>query len=55
MKKTLNKSILMGRNTTINGLLALAIVAAVALGCTCGKGLDFGNTSSSGNSTASTA
>jgi hypothetical protein len=50
MKKNLITSILIGRSTTINGLLALGIIAAVALGCTCGKGLDFGNTSSSSNS-----
>jgi hypothetical protein len=51
--KHLMKNILMGRSTTINGLFALAIIAAVALGCTCGKGLDFGNTSSSSNSNSS--
>jgi hypothetical protein len=51
--KHLMKSILMGRSTTINGLFAIAIIAAIALGCTCGKGLDFGNTSSSSNSNSS--
>ena len=50
MMKQLVQNILMGKSTTVNGLLALALIAAVALGCTCGKGLDLGNTNSSSNS-----
>jgi hypothetical protein len=52
MMNELVRNILMGRNTTVNGLFAISIIAAVALGCTCGKGLDFGNTSSSSNSSS---
>ena len=51
--KQVVRNIFMGGNTILNGLFALALIAAVALGCTCGKGLDLGNTSSSTNSNSS--
>ena len=50
--KHIVRDILMGRSSTVNGLVALALIAAVALGCTCGKGLDLGNTSSTSNSSS---
>lgn len=49
MRNTIN-DLLFGRNTLVNGLIALFVISLIALGCTCGKGLDFGNTSSSSNS-----
>jgi hypothetical protein len=52
MMKELVRNIFMGRSNTVNGLFALAFIAAVALGCNCGKGFDFGNTSSSSNSSS---
>jgi hypothetical protein len=55
MMKELLKDVFMGRSTTVNGLFALALIAAVALGCTCGKGFDLGNTSSSSNSNSSSS
>lgn len=36
-------NILNGRGNMTSGLIALTIVALIALGCTCGKGLDLGN------------
>lgn len=45
------KKILTGNNTTIDGIFALAFIAAVAFGCTCGKDLDLGNIGSNSNST----
>jgi hypothetical protein len=34
----------------LNGIIAVTIIASIALGCTCGKALDLGNISQSGNS-----
>jgi hypothetical protein len=36
-------SLINGRSNKISGLFALAIVALIALGCTCGKNFDLGN------------
>lgn len=37
------KQLIYGRNSKMSGLIALAFVAAVALGCTCGKNFDLAN------------
>ena len=51
MKETI-KGILFGRSALLSGLIALAVVGAVALGCTCNEKdlLNLGSNSSSGNS-----
>jgi len=48
------KGILFGRNALLSGMIALAVVGAVALGCTCNEkdGFNWGSNSSSGNSTS---
>lgn len=50
MKKLIN-DILFGKSSLMSGMLALMLVAAVALGCTCNKDFDLGNIgkSDSGN------
>jgi len=52
MKKAL-EAVFTGKSTIVNGVIALALIAAVALGCTCGRGLDLGNIGSSSNSNSS--
>ncbi len=49
MKKTLF-GVLFRKSNLLNGLIAVIMIASIALGCTCGKGLDLGNISQSGNS-----
>ena len=44
------KRVLVGKDNFTSGLIAVSIVAAVALGCTCGKGFDLGNIGKSDNS-----
>lgn len=51
--KKLIVGILGGKNNIINGLFAILIVAAIALGCTCGKSFDLGNISSTSNANTS--
>lgn len=51
--KTLISNILFGKDK-ISGLIALAIVLSIALGCNCGKGLDFSNLGAN-NSNGATA
>ncbi len=52
MKRTINE-ILFGRNAKFSGLIALAIVGLIALGCSCGKDFNLSNlTNSSGGSNA---
>jgi hypothetical protein len=53
--KQILKRVLFGRNNLANGLIAMFVVAAVALGCTCGKGLDFGNISRTSDNSANTS
>ena len=48
MKKLL-LNLLCGKDNRINGLIALAIVASIALGCNCGKGIDFANLANDAN------
>ena len=42
--------VLFGKSNLLNGIIAVTIIASIALGCTCGKALDLGNISQSGNS-----
>jgi hypothetical protein len=49
--KTFFASVFFGRDNRISGAIALFIVALIALGCTCGKGLDLGNLAKNTNST----
>jgi len=49
MKLNIRK-LLFGRNPRVSGAMALTVVLLIALGCTCNKGLDLGNSSSSSNS-----
>jgi len=51
MNKIIEK-IFHGKDNTINGLIALAIIASIALGCNCTKSLDLNNSSSSSNSSS---
>lgn len=58
MKNRINE-IIFGKNTKVSGLIALAVVLSVALGCNCGKDFDLANiaknanTSSTSNSSSS--
>ena len=51
MKNILNK-LVNGKDNKLSGLIALAVVLSIALGCNCTKGLDLGNSSSSSNSSS---
>ena len=51
--KNFISNLIFGKDPRVSGLFALGIVALVALGCTCGKNLDFGNIGSSSNSSSS--
>ena len=51
MKNMLNK-LVNGKDNRLSGLIALAVVLSIALGCNCTKSLDLGNTSSSSNSSS---
>jgi hypothetical protein len=51
--KRIFATILFGKSNLVSGLVATCVVAAIALGCTCGKGLDLGNVSQNGNSSSS--
>lgn len=50
--KTLATTLLFGKDGRLSGLIALAIVGAIALGCTCNK--NWGDTGSNDNSNSST-
>jgi hypothetical protein len=45
-------NLLMGKNNLLSGLIALAIVASIALGCNCGKTFDTSNSSSNSNTSS---
>ena len=49
MKRAIT-GIILGRDAKVSGAFALLIVLLIALGCTCGKNFDFGNSSSNSNS-----
>src|SRR5258707_13984557 len=51
MKKLINE-LLFGRNPKISGLIALAVIASIALGCNCGKSFDLSNLTKESNSTS---
>jgi hypothetical protein len=51
MNKIIEK-IFHGKDNAVNGLIALAIIASIALGCNCNKSLDLNNSSSSSNSSS---
>ncbi len=51
MKKLVNE-ILFGTNARVSGLIALAIVGLIALGCSCGKDFNFSNLVGNSNSTS---
>lgn len=51
MKNILNK-LVNGRDNKLSGLIALAVVLSIALGCNCTKSLDLNNTSSTSNSSS---
>jgi len=48
--KNLISKLFLGKGNMLSGLIALAIVASIALGCNCGKGLDLGNLAKNANS-----
>ena len=54
MKRSIN-SIFFGGNRLISGIIALAVVGSIALGCNCNKSFDLGNISSSSNSSSGTS
>ena len=49
------KRVLVGKNNLVSGVIAISVVAAVALGCTCGKSLDLGNIGKSDNSSSTSS
>ena len=48
--KTLVSKFLVVNENMLSGLIALGIVATIALGCNCGKGLDLANIANNANS-----
>ncbi len=51
MKNILNK-LVNGRDNKLSGLIALAVVLSIALGCNCTKSLDLNNTGSTSNTSS---
>ena len=51
--KNLLSALLLGTDNRVSGIIALTIVALIALGCTCGKGLDLSNLAANSNSSSS--
>ena len=47
------RNLLFGKDNRLSGAIALAIIALVALGCTCGKNFDLGKMIENANSAAS--
>jgi len=45
-------TVISGKDNRVSGLIALAVILSIALGCNCGKGFDFGNVGSSSNSSS---
>lgn len=50
--KSFVQEVFFGKNSLLSGLIALAVVGSIALGCNCNKSVDFGNTSSTSNSSS---
>lgn len=53
--KKLFTNILCGKDTTLNGIIALGLVALIALGCTCGKNFDLANLAKNDNTSRSSS
>ena|SRR5580765_2522214 len=53
MKKLINE-LFFGRNAQVSGLIALAVVLSIALGCNCGKSFDLSNLAKDANSASNT-
>ena len=53
--KNLVSDIIFGKDAKVSGLIALAIVGLIALGCSCGKDFNFGNLGSTANSSSNTS
>lgn len=51
--RTLIREFMFGKNAQVSGLIALAVVLSVALGCNCGKEFNLANLANSVNSTSS--
>jgi hypothetical protein len=51
MKKVIG-NLINGKDNRLNGLIALAVVLSIALGCNCGKTFNLDNTTSSSNTTS---
>ncbi len=51
MKKII-ETIVRGKDNRLNGLIALAVVASIALGCNCGKTFDLSNSGTTSNSSS---
>ncbi len=41
--RRLIKQLMLGKNNIVSGVIALGIVSAIAMGCTCGKNFDLAN------------
>lgn len=54
MKKLINE-IIFGKNAKISGLIALAVVGSIALGCNCGKSFDLSNLTSENSNSSRTS
>ena len=54
MKKFIH-DLIFGKNTLVSGLIALAVVASVALGCNCGKNFDLANLAKDNNSSSNSS
>lgn len=50
--KNIASKLFLGADNKLSGLIALCIVAAIALGCTCGKNLNLGDLGKNENSTS---
>lgn len=53
--KTLLRSLFVGSNGLVSGLIALAVVLSIALGCTCNKNFDLANIGKDDNNSSSPA
>jgi len=49
--KNLFNELVFGKNAQVSGLIALAVILSIALGCNCGKNLDLSNLSKESNTT----
>lgn len=54
MKRLINE-IVFGKNAKVSGLIALAVIGSIALGCNCGKDFNFSNTDTNTTTPSNTA